>query len=92
MAHSHYSTHCQGRPLGIFITAPVNNLCVINGIKTLVQGDCPSKDGRRLVSASSAPVSANGGGLAIYGTATLTDTNVYANQAGLRVCSHFDIS
>ena len=28
-----------------------------------------------------------GGGLLIYGTATLTDTNVYENQAGTQVCS-----
>ena len=28
-----------------------------------------------------------GGGLAIDGTATLTDTKVYANQAGDRVCT-----
>ena len=32
---------------------------------------------------------ADGGGLAIYGTATLTDTGVYANQAAL-VCSPSD--
>ena len=31
-----------------------------------------------------------GGGLAIYGTATLTNTNVYANQAG-DVCSLLNI-
>ena len=28
-----------------------------------------------------------GGGLTIYGTATLTNTNVYSNEAGY-VCSH----
>ena len=32
-----------------------------------------------------------GGGLYIFGTATLTDTNVYDNQAS-RVCSPFELS
>ena len=63
---------------GISITAPVNNTCVINGIRTVVQGDCPSKDGRRLVSAPSAPAS----------TPSALEL-VYANQAKRQVCSPF---
>ena len=35
-----------------------------------------------------------GGGLIVFGTATLTNTNVYSNQAGVRVltCPFTDLS
>ena len=83
-------------PFGLFITAPPTDtrICIVNGIQTVVQGKCPQSAGRRLAHAGGGnegglvgKVPANGGGLAIYGTATLTNTNVYANQAQGQVCS-----
>ena len=86
-------TFTQGRD-GYFITAPTDTRCFVNGIQTVVQGNCPQSAGRRLAHAGGGnegglvgKVPANGGGLAIYGTATLTNTNVYANQAQGQVCS-----
>ena len=32
-----------------------------------------------------------GGGLIIWGTATLTNTNVYENQASAKVCLHVEL-